>query len=289
MLSVSSFFARARWGTQWGVVDVMHPTGHRGHDIVCAVHEDEPALRGGRVVTKGYSSVLGNYSVIEVNASTFDYYCHQYATPTFDSRHPLGVIAAGERVGQAAGPGDIHGSAWTGTHLHYGSGPALASVVTGATYNATQIIAARLASSAPAGDGATAIVSPPKERDHMQLIGPDQTGTSFISVDGIGQYTVPNADWLALWQRFLGITPGLLRTDLDGAAQFLSVAPTYKSYWRPPVSGGGAVPADYVSDADLAAAVQALQAGDAANQTALLAAISQVDENTLATFGLKRI
>lgn len=56
----------------------------------------------------------------------------------------------------------------------------------------------------------------------------------------------------------------------------------------PPAGSGGAFPADYFSDADASALLKALQAGEAANQTALLTAISQVDENTLATFGLKR-
>lgn len=54
-------------------------------------------------------------------------------------------------------------------------------------------------------------------------------------------------------------------------------------------SGGGSAPADYFSDSDAAALQQNLLNAITTGDANILQAISQVDEATLATFGLKRI
>lgn len=145
MLTVPDFYAVARWRDRWGVLRA-DGTRHRGHDIACDTHEDIPALRGGTVTTNGWSSVLGNYVVLQRTPVTFDYYCHLLGT----GRPSKGaVLADGGKVGAAAGANDDHGSAWSGVHLHYGSGPLPTSVTTGTTYDATAIITAVLTTAQP--------------------------------------------------------------------------------------------------------------------------------------------
>lgn len=191
MLTVRAFYAQARWGDQW---NVLRPNGtrHRGHDISCDSREDIPLLRRGTVVKNGHTSVLGNFCVVQVDEDEFDFYCHLL----IGTRPDVSLVALdpGVRVGKAAGWGDDHGSAWTGPHLHYGSGPKITSVTTGTTYNATAIVVSVLSSTA--GGGTTPLPDPPpvppvEEREipviHAAWLGPD--GTVFVQCRPGGKLT----------------------------------------------------------------------------------------------------
>jgi len=174
MLDVPQFYSVPRWRDQW---NVLRPDGthHRGHDIACDSHEDIPVVRAGTLVKNGHTSVLGNYAVLKINTTTFDYYCHLL----IGSRPDVGaVLAAGDRIGQAAGYSDDHGSAWTGIHLHYGSGPVVTSVTTGTTYNATDIVRGVLTSVAGSDVQSFPVPRTPEQETQMdtcyyQLQTPD--------------------------------------------------------------------------------------------------------------------
>lgn len=143
MLTVPEFYAKDRWGDQW---DEPRPDGtrHRGHDIMTGSRNEVPALYPGRIVTRGYTRVLGFYVVVKTGHG-YDYYCHLLEK----DRAVLGRdVERGQKVGTTATWGDVTGTAWSGPHLHYGSGPRITSVTTGATHNATNLVAAVLATTA---------------------------------------------------------------------------------------------------------------------------------------------
>ncbi len=147
-MSLATFYAEARWGDQW---NLPRPDGsrHRGHDIKAAADTPVPALRSGVVAALGRSSVLGAYTVVKVGAA-FDFYCHLIRA----SRPGIGsTVTAGQTVvGKIAGADDDPGSAWTGPHLHYGSGASVLSVTTGPTSDATAIVRGALATLDRKGD-----------------------------------------------------------------------------------------------------------------------------------------
>lgn len=148
MLAVPLFYAPVRWGDEWNVLRA-DGSRHRGHDIMTGSRNEVPALYAGRVVTRGYTRVLGFYIVLKTDHG-YDYYCHLLEK----DRPSLGLeILRGTKVGTTATWGDPTGSAWTGPHLHYGSGPKVTSVTSGATHDATKLVQAAL--TATAGGGTT--------------------------------------------------------------------------------------------------------------------------------------
>lgn len=159
-MSVAEFYAQDRWGDLWGVTRVVNgrvTNPHRGHDVKAAGGETVPALRPGRVVlvSEASTSAILGYHIVVDSGSGFDYYCHLRV----GTRPNVGAwVNAGDRVGLVAGWNDFHGSAWTGPHLHYGSGPNVRSVYEGTTYNATAIVRNALSSLAPAGDDIKEII-----------------------------------------------------------------------------------------------------------------------------------
>lgn len=140
--ALAAFYDPDRWRDEWGITRIVNgalTNPHRGHDVAAAPGETVPALRGGRVVLVSElsaSRVLGYHVVVDTGKG-FDYYCHLLV----GTRPNVGdVLEAGDSVGLVAGWGDYTGTAWTGPHLHYGSGPNLRSVYEGTTYNATTIV-----------------------------------------------------------------------------------------------------------------------------------------------------
>lgn len=111
---MTDFYARARWGSRWAVVDKFHPSPHKGLDLVQPAGTVIPVLRSGRVVARGYSSAVGNYVTVQVAANDFDTYTHLV------NGAPVGaeLTATVDGVGHVAGYNDKHGSSWTGPHTH---------------------------------------------------------------------------------------------------------------------------------------------------------------------------
>lgn len=113
-MTVATFYDRSRWRSRWGALDAAHPTRHKGLDIAASAREAIPALRPGRVVVSKVSSIVGRYITVEVAPGDYDTYCHVV--------FPLNVgdpVARGQTIAYAAGYTDIHGTAWTGPHLHF--------------------------------------------------------------------------------------------------------------------------------------------------------------------------
>lgn len=161
MTTVREFYAEPRWGDLWGVTRIVNgvrTNPHRAHDIKAAPGEPVPALRAGRVVYSGNTGTtfLGYHVIIDTGRG-YDYYCH-LRTGTRPNQGTW--VNAGDSVGLVAGWNDFHGAAWTGPHLHYGSGPDLRSVYEGTTYNATAIIRDTLRALAPAAGDVKPIPAP---------------------------------------------------------------------------------------------------------------------------------
>jgi len=128
--NVLAFYAEKRWGNRHGIKGPLYgAAGHRGHDIKTAAREAVPALRGGKVVYTGRSSVLGPVVVIEVGPGNYDGYAHLYGLKVETGDH----VAQGEIIALTAGVGDYHGTAWLGPHLHITNGALSGSVFAGAT------------------------------------------------------------------------------------------------------------------------------------------------------------
>lgn len=210
MLPVPEFYAKSRWGDVW---NELRPNGsrHRGHDIVTGSRNEVPALYPGRVASLGYTRVLGFYVVVKT-AHGYDFYCHLLDK----DRAGLGRdLKQGVKVGTTATWGDVTGTAWTGPHLHYGSGPRITSVTAGTTHNATALVAAAL--SATAGGGTTPLPNKRKDTDmpavikratdtpEWSLIWPPLRGTSDLE-RGYEVTTDPErAKW---WARFYELGQG---------------------------------------------------------------------------------
>lgn len=125
MKSVLDFYSEVRWRNRHGVMGEHYgPTGHRGLDLAASVNESIPALRGGAVVYRGKSSILGYYVVVQIGAEDFDGYCH---VKNWTSK---AYLKQGEKVAEVAGPNDYHGTAWDGEHLHITNGTKITSVHT---------------------------------------------------------------------------------------------------------------------------------------------------------------
>lgn len=188
MLTGPQFYARARWGDQW---NVLRPDGshHRGHDIRAAAGSQVPALRAGRVVSRGFSTVLGYYLVLQVARGMYDFYCHLRNK----DRPTVGTdLAKGALIGSIAGPNDAHGTAWQGPHLHFGSGPTITSVTGGSTKNATTIVSAALTTSA---GGTTPTPLPTRKKTRMATLfyTKDSKGNLFALA---GDSPGTSANWL---------------------------------------------------------------------------------------------
>jgi hypothetical protein len=102
--------------------------GHRGQDFPNPAGTPVPAWEGGTVALVQYSPFLGTVVVIQMADGKYAGYAHLKTNP------PIRVgqkINTGETIGVIAGPGDAHGSSWTGPHLHTTLGNTAQSVFFG--------------------------------------------------------------------------------------------------------------------------------------------------------------
>lgn len=145
-MNIATFYARRRWTSRWGVVDAAHRTPHRGFDIAHPGRTPVPILRGGRVVVSGTSSIIGHYFAIEVSKGDYDGYCHMFPAADNQTMPQVGqVLATGQIGARLASWGDLHGSAWTGPHLHLTNGRSAVSVHSGRTLNPQPLVESALA------------------------------------------------------------------------------------------------------------------------------------------------
>lgn len=121
MLKVAEFFARKHWGDEFHKVRYIRvgnrqvKSVHSGRDINgWKAHVEVPFLAGGEVVNVGTAADIGHFIEVKVSPTRFDTYCH--ILPDVIEGH---TYRAGQRAAFLAGPDDVHGSMWSGTHLHF--------------------------------------------------------------------------------------------------------------------------------------------------------------------------
>lgn len=132
MTTWRDFYAPARQGNRFGIKGPFYGRqGHRGQDYRAAVHESIPSYVRARCVLNGHSSVLGNYTVLRSGLMFYG-----WAHLLIGTRPDVGaIVQQGDSVGRAAGPGDDHGSAWSGAHCHTTRGLTLMHIVYGVVLN----------------------------------------------------------------------------------------------------------------------------------------------------------
>lgn len=303
--SLIAFWAERNWTTRWGVRDKNHPDGHKGFDVGAPAGTWMPILRPGRIVSIGESSVLGKYFVVQVGPGDFDGYRHQMYDPSIKGR----TVARGEGVSWLAGAGDPHGSAWTGPHVCVTNGASQGTVLGISTRNPEGIVRAALAAARtalaggdiePIPDDVTPTPPPPTGVDMLALTN-DTDGRVFLRgprgrahIVGYPKYNIGALQMLVLLQR------ALAEARTGARDTFLSIEQEAIDYYVGQVSWKDFDPADVVVnlDADALAAELAEVAASSivapvlaelgVSRQQILAAIDQVDEATLATFGLQR-
>lgn len=126
---------------EFGVVDKLHPNGHRGDDWAAPSRSPLRAVARGTVVHKDLSTILGYVVVLKVprklKRAVYFGYCHM-ARPS--------TVNIGERVecGDVIGMQGNTGMS-TGEHLHLTAGYTKLSVFSGPVFSAREFIKKRLA------------------------------------------------------------------------------------------------------------------------------------------------
>lgn len=128
-----------------GVVDKLHPNGHRGTD-----YGKGPARGGaqigavshGRVVVSEWHKNLGNVVVMKHATGKFSYYCHLQ-----EPGLPLGsyVAKAGDVIGRVGNTGAYS----FGSHLHCGISDGARGFISGAVYDIVAYVKEQQAAAKP--------------------------------------------------------------------------------------------------------------------------------------------
>lgn len=273
-MSIKSFYSKSNWRNLFGKKGPEYPTYHHGHDIAAAGRTPVPALRSGTVVALNKSSVVGFYVIVQVGAEDFDIYCH-----VINHRVTKGQkVKAGQTLTEVATWGDFTGSAWTGPHLHLANEP-WAVVGTAKARDPRPLIEKALQNDQeddmPAAGKVNKRIG--TATAEWSLIRPDIIGPSALERGYIMTTDEARAkEWERAYAKGKNSADELSRDDYVAAQE---EARRVHAAWLAAqrlVGGSGGT--------DLAPVLAAIQAGDAK----LLAAIQQVDEETLKTFGLKR-
>lgn len=124
-----------------GVVDKLHPNGHRGTD-----YGKGPARGGakigavshGRVVVSEWHKNLGNVVVMKHATGKFSYYCH-----LLEPGLPAGtyVAKAGDVIGKVGNTGAYS----FGSHLHCGISDGPRGFISGAVYDIVKYVKEQMA------------------------------------------------------------------------------------------------------------------------------------------------
>jgi hypothetical protein len=130
-------------------------------------------------------------------------------------------LVGGQIVAEIAGPGDPHGSSWSGPHLHYGTGPGILCATSGTTYNPLPLVEAVLGGTS--GGGTTPI--PVWKDDTMFRIVKEANADPIWIVGASGKRariaTTQHADLLRrLFKSTNGDDPMLL-AEIDICASYL--------------------------------------------------------------------
>lgn len=100
------------WGNGFGVHNALDGGGvHHGQDVPRPALSPTYALRGGKVVARGYSTAVGGYVVVK-DADGYTSYRHQIFLVKLGR-----TVVAGQLLGRSAGRFNRHGAAWTGPHI----------------------------------------------------------------------------------------------------------------------------------------------------------------------------
>lgn len=124
-----------------GVVDKLHPNGHRGTDYGLPVGVKILAISDGKVVLSEKHHNLGNVTVIKLHTGKYWYSVHMQHPGL-----PVGtVVATGDEVGKV---GDT-GAYCFGAHLHTGISDEKTGVYSGKVYDIVKYVDDQIAKSAP--------------------------------------------------------------------------------------------------------------------------------------------
>lgn len=116
-MTVQEFWNTSHWGDWFGRRRIINGVVsiHSGRDINGhPVHTEVPALNGGTVTAVGERYDIGYYVEIKAAADRYETYAHVLPNVKVGDR-----VARGYPVAKLAGKGDVHGSLWTGVHLHF--------------------------------------------------------------------------------------------------------------------------------------------------------------------------
>jgi hypothetical protein len=259
-MSIASFWGTHRWSSRWGVVDAWHPTPHKGLDSGAGIHESIPFLRAGTIVEIGRSSSVGNYVVVQNSANDFDTYCHVL----YDGIAMGDTVTRGQENMIAAGPNDIHGTSWDGSHCHYARGSTIDAWAYWPNLNPEEVVleALGIAGSLPADIGTS--VSVPRQKE-VTMIGYNYNvaGGSFGSkvladpvsmtyrypiADELAAFEQSGGDWVSLnddmWNKILGKFREIKKPDTNGVGST-------------PVADPGAIAAALAANPDFVKAIAA--------------------------------
>lgn len=118
-----------------GVVDDLHPNGHRGTDYGkrdAKLGAPVKVISHGRVVLSEFHHNLGNVVVVKHATGKFSYYCHLQAPGT-----ALGeAVAAGAVIGKVGNTGQYS----FGAHLHCGVSDERTGVYAGKVYDIVKYV-----------------------------------------------------------------------------------------------------------------------------------------------------
>jgi hypothetical protein len=137
MQTRNTFYGTRYWGLRYHATYTLGGRQYtsQGLDLEHGTHVAIPALRGGRIVARGYTPILGRYITVEVGPEEYDTYIHVTRRVLLRK-----TIATGKRIAVVAGPQDPHGTAWTAPHLALHTGPHLGSALGVGTTNPETVI-----------------------------------------------------------------------------------------------------------------------------------------------------
>lgn len=123
-----------------GVVDKLHPNGHRGTDYGLPIGVKIFAITDGKVVLSEKSHNLGNVTVIKLHTGKFWYSVHM--------QHPGLPVGTEVKCGDEIGKVGNTGAYCFGAHLHTGISDEKTGVYSGKVYDIVEYVDKQLAKAA---------------------------------------------------------------------------------------------------------------------------------------------
>lgn len=188
-----------------GVVDKLHPNGHRGTDYGLPVGVKIFAITDGKVVLSEKHHNLGNVTVVKLHTGKFWYSVHM--------QHPGLPVGTEVKCGDEVGKVGDTGAYCFGAHLHTGISDDKTGVYSGKVYDIVKYVDQHLEKVAPAKPAAASAESVQAEPEKPAEVvaasaeaakevpaeKPELVGTLKKGSDGAAVYYL---------QAFFGMKPG---------------------------------------------------------------------------------